>query len=140
MSRGMHRGQPSACLVLACALAASTPLQAQPVRDPTVPPAAMAPSAPGDAARPLTIESGAVSMLVREGVPYLVVGTRLYAQGQSVGPARIERISETEVWLREDGMLRKVPVFGGIERRINTPQLPVKKPTSSARKAAPKKP
>jgi hypothetical protein len=60
-----------------------------------------------------------MAVLVRQGVPYLVVGTRLYAKGQTVGAARIERISETEVWLREAGVVRKVQVFGGIQRQAS---------------------
>lgn len=128
MSSCLHRWQHNAQLALMCMLGVAMPLLAQPLRDPTVPPAAVAPPAPGDATKDLTIQPGAVALLVREGVPYLVVGTRLYGKGQHVGPARIERISETEVWLREDGVLRKVPVFGGIDRHPSAAQIPVKKP------------
>lgn len=140
MSHRLHLLQQAASLGWVCLLGVSVPVLAQSLRDPTVPPAAVAATAPGEAARALTVESGAVAMMVREGVPYLVVGTRLYAKGQNVGRARIEHISETEVWLREDGLLRKIPVFGGIERRISTPKISVNNTTSSAGKAAPKKP
>ena len=58
-----------------------------------------------------------MTIIVRNGRPNLVVGTRLYAQGQQLGKARIERISETEVWLREGGVLRKISQFTGIQRR-----------------------
>jgi len=132
-----HIARPALVWLLGVAM----PVLAQPLRDPTVPPAAAAPYAPsamGDAARTLTVQPGAVALLVREGVPYLVVGTRLYGKGQNVGPARIERISETEVWLRENGVLRKVPVFGGIERRTSAAQISVQKSTGSASLAAPK--
>ena len=36
-----------------------------------------------------------------------------------LGSARIERISETEVWLREGGELRRVQQFAGIVRRAD---------------------
>ena len=94
---------------------------AQSLRDPTLPPAeaGYANTVPGG--KSLSIEPGAMTVIVRSGRPYLAVGTRLYAQGQKLGQARIERISETEVWLREGGVLRKVSQFPGIQRRTVTP-------------------
>lgn len=135
--------QHIARLGLVCLLGVAMPVLAQSLRDPTVPPAAAVPSgpfAPGAAARTLTVQPGAVALLVRDGVPYLVVGTRLYGKGQNVGPARIERISETEVWLRENGELRKVQVFGGIERRTSAAPVSGKTPKGNASQAAPKNP
>jgi hypothetical protein len=38
-----------------------------------------------------------------------------------LGQARIERISETEVWLREAGQLKKISVFSGVQRRVAEP-------------------
>jgi hypothetical protein len=94
---------------------------AQSLRDPTLPPieAGYANTVPGG--KSLSIEPGAMTVIVRSGRPYLAVGTRLYAQGQKLGQASIERISETEVWLREGGVLRKVSQFPGIQRRTVTP-------------------
>ena len=51
-------------------------------------------------------------------LPYLVDGTRLYGVGQKLGAFRIERISETEVWLRNGKELRKLPRFAGIQRKV----------------------
>ena len=93
---------------------------AQSLRDPTVPPAAAGLSSPDRAAILSGIEPGAMTIIVRGGRPYLAVGTRLYAQGQNLGQARIERIGETEIWLREGGVLRKVQQFSGIQRRTVT--------------------
>jgi hypothetical protein len=100
---------------------------AQPARDPTVPPASASSSAAaaGRPAQATIVDTGPVAVIVRDGRPYLVVGTRLYAQGQMLGSARIERISETEVWLREGKALRRQPVFAGIERRVAEPAKPV---------------
>jgi hypothetical protein len=70
----------------------------------------------------LALEPGQVSVLQRDGVHYLVLGTRVYAQGQTVGITKIERITETEVWLQDNGSVRKVPMFGGITRRALPPQ------------------
>ena len=96
---------------------------AQGQRDPTVPRASSGLSAfgtPGDALAP-TLDAGPPSVIVRNGKPFLVVGTRLVAQGQTLGDARVERITETEIWLREGGQLRKVPRFAGIQRQTSKP-------------------
>lgn len=122
---------------------------AQTGRDPTRPPAgATGASAPPSAA-PAVPDTGPVAVIVREGQPYLVVGTRLYAQGQMLGGARIERISETEVWLREGKTLHRKPIFPGIVRSVagaapvradcpSDPPAPQRRggPAPAARKAA----
>lgn len=104
-------------VVALCAAHGSAEAQAQ--RDPTVPPAAA--GLPVDrpvAARGMDqLEKGGYSIIVRDGKPFLVVGTRLYARGEKLGAAVIERISETEVWLRDGRELRKVSQFAGIQRR-----------------------
>jgi len=91
-------------------------------RDPTQPPPraqlAPAPEAKPDQPAAPEIDSGAV--LLRDGKYYLVVGTRLYAAGQKIGPYTLERVSETEVWLRYGKELRKLQRFTGIERRTST--------------------
>ena len=96
---------------------------AQNQRDPTAPPAsaALSGAASSNATAAPVPDVGAMAVIVREGRPYLVVGTRLVGLGGNVGSARIERISETEIWLREAGQLRKVPRFTGVQRRANQP-------------------
>lgn len=83
-------------------------------RDPTVAPPELVPGAllPG---APGAVLQGS-NVIVRNGQPHLVVGTRLVAVGQTVGEARLERITETEIWLREGKQLRKLPRFAGIQR------------------------
>ncbi len=126
------------CLAAACLT--STMAGAQALRDPTQPPPIVAATGLNGAGQPVAVQPGSVAVLVRQGVPYLVVGTRLYAQGQKVGLARIERLTETEVWLREDGVLRKVRVFGGIERRASTTQKIVIHSDQATREVALPKP
>lgn len=98
-------------------------------RDPTLPPPEAGLSSTAVDGKAQKVESAAMTIIVRDGRPYLAVGTRLYAQGEKLGPARIERISETEVWLREGGVLRKVAQFPGIQRRAvkSTPVPPTRK-------------
>ena len=100
---------------------------AQGMRDPTLPPAGAVGAPVSDASgRPAVPDTGPVAVIVRDGQPYLVVGTRLYAQGQMLGGARVERITETEVWLREGKTLHKKPIFSGISRTVAgaKPSLP----------------
>lgn len=98
----------------------SSQVEAQSLRDPTLPPveAGLSDKALSGASASADSESGAMTVIVRNGRPFLAVGTRLYATGQKLGQARIERITETEIWLREGGVLRKVAQFSGIQRRV----------------------
>ena len=113
--------------------------QAQTLRDPTVPPPEALPAtAPdGQPARAKGEPPPSASILiVREGQAAVVSGTRLYGQGQSIGQSNIERITETEVWFREAGTLRKVPRYAGIERGPALPDCPAVAPKAQASAAA----
>lgn len=88
---------------------------AQPLRDPTQPPAAY--SAPAGNARAPVDTFKAQHLVVVAGVRYLVWNNRRYTVGETVEGARIERISEHEVWLRRADGVRKLPLFSGIEKR-----------------------
>jgi hypothetical protein len=92
-----------------------TAVSAQDLRDPTqAPPESVAGGASGIAGSPPG--DPGVTVVSRDGKPHLVVGTRLVAVGQKVGSAKLERITETEIWFREAGVVRKVPRFAGIQR------------------------
>lgn len=126
--------------LLVVVLSVAMPLRAQ-ERDPTQPPAeagAMV-NGPGGAVQSPWGTEGMV-VLVRDGKRFLVVGTRLYAPGQKVGQFQIDRITETEVWLREGGVLRKVPRFSGIERKETAvaPQGAASAPKAKAAKTTKK--
>ena len=95
------------------------PAQAQALRDPTLPPL----GGGGAPARPAAAR-GSWPVIVVDGRPHVAVGTRLYAEGQLLGGARIERITETEVWLRQGRELRKVPLFPGVQRNSLPPAQP----------------
>lgn len=119
--------------------------QSQSLRDPTQPPQSIKPfaqsGASGRTSAARQLVPNGVSLVVRQGKIYLVLGNRLYAEGQQIGAARIEHITETEVWWREAGVLHKQQVFPGIERRTAEP-LPARSacrlgpPTSIASDAA----
>lgn len=135
------RAQVSQVLALLL-LVSSLRLGAQELRDPTLPPSEMG-AVPGGKASAGALGNEGMAVIVRDGKPFLAVGTRLYAPGQSVGAARIERITETEVWLREGKDLRKLPQFAGIQRSAvaTSPDCgPGVSKTSKATKPAPKAP
>jgi len=88
---------------------------AVPLRDPTQPPAAF--GTPGRSIR-LPIEVLRPEQLVTvDGVIYLVWNGRRYKAGETIDGSRVERISESEVWLKTAGTVRKLPVFAGVEKR-----------------------
>lgn len=88
-------------------------------RDPTRAPAqASEPlGGPQDAAASLPPGLQTMPVLVRDGQPYLVVGTRLLAVGQRLDGFTLERISDAQIWLRKGKTLHKVERFAGIQRR-----------------------
>lgn len=125
------------CLALVQGLLLSGPANAQPQRDPTMPPPSVAQPESAAVATP-SLDTRALAVVVRGGVSHLVVGTRLYAVGQQVGAAKIERISETEVWLRENGTLTKLPLFAGIDRHPTTTPSKQHKAAGVVKPAQPK--
>jgi hypothetical protein len=115
------RGYPQLLwAVMAVLTIGSFAVQAQALRDPTVAPLEAQPSArAADGSLkaglgPLGAEGMAV--VVKDGQPFLVNGTRLVGVGQKVGKYRVERITETEVWLREGRSITKLTRFSGISR------------------------
>jgi hypothetical protein len=55
------------------------------------------------------------------GRAYVVQRGRRYAVGEQLEGARIERITEQAVWLREAGRVRREPLYGGVEKRVPPP-------------------
>lgn len=105
-------------------------------RDPTLPP--FPDRSTGERKQPTgDPQSRSWAVIVVDGQPHLVVGTRLYAVGQQFGQARIERISETEIWLRQGGILRKNSIYGGVIRRSAPDQTPCKADQSRSRHPMP---
>jgi len=121
--------------ILSCLCFSAAAWAAAADRDPTAPPAEAGVVMPSQAAGGGSASPQGSSVIMQNGQPYLVVGTRLYAVGQKVGNAKLERITETEIWLREGGQLTKVQRFTGIQRSAARPTVAcaVKPAASSAR-------
>ena len=104
---------------------------AQGLRDPTRPPVPTLPSASfatGGPSTPnarvlktLALVNGPLALVERQGRLYVVLDAHLYAEGQSFGAIRIERIRETEVWFRDGVALYKMSRFPNVQRRLAMP-------------------
>jgi hypothetical protein len=107
-------------------------LAAQSLRDPTLPPAQTATASPAARDKLPSGLRGPLTVVVRDGRNYVVLGTRLYAQGQSYGETRIELVTETEVWFMEKGVTSKIARYPGVQRQAaaTPPALPVRAPNS----------
>jgi hypothetical protein len=126
--------------VAALAVACLQPAAAQSLRDPTIPPFGSGQAqGQGAGAAPTRGVHAPLSVILVDGKFHLVLGTRLYAEGQKIGEARIERITETEVWLREGSELRKVSNFVGVKRHkvVEQAETPVAGCGASAARQVP---
>ncbi|MDR7332496.1 hypothetical protein [Roseateles asaccharophilus] len=118
--------KPIAALLLCLVL----PAQAQD-RDPTAwPPALRSAMAAASAASSPGVEAAdnAIRQVVfANGRAYVVQRGRRHAVGDQLDGARIERITEQAVWLREAGQVRREPLYGGVEKRPPAPPPAAKK-------------
>ncbi len=103
------------------AAGANPSTQAQALRDPTVAPAGVAGAAHPGASAAGRSDGKPLSVMVVDGRAFVVSGSRLYAQGGKLGSATIERISETQIWLRDGKELRKVNLYSGVQRLPHVP-------------------
>ena len=117
-----HRLAPWLLSLLALA---ATSLQAQTLRDPTRAPEVVGAPAPGSSAPAAT--QILRQLLVVDGRRYVVDGSRLRGVGDMLGAARIERIEDAAVVVRDAGGTRRLPLHAGVTKR----------PAPQARPAAP---
>lgn len=91
-------------------------------RDPTQPPAALRAALPASDSTGATDEAGRADSwqamqhrMVINGQPFLVERGWLRGVGDRLGQARIERIEDRAVWLRDDQGLHKLDLFPQVE-------------------------
>jgi len=90
-------------------------------RDPTRWPAALqAPAASAANAAANTLPTPQQIMIV-DGKAWLVIGSRRYGVNDKLGDARIQRIEESAVWLRDAQGVHRLPLFEGVQVRHQTP-------------------
>jgi hypothetical protein len=85
-------------------------------RDPTQPPPGYGPQKAATARDPLEAVRPE-HIVVANGQRYLMWQGRRFGLGDTLQGAKIERIDETEVWLRNDAGLRKLALYPRIEKR-----------------------
>lgn len=110
-------------------LASAGALAQEAPRDPTTWPsplrAALAAERAASAASSAEASEPAVRQVVfAEGRAYVVQRGRRYGIGDLLDGARIVRITEQAVWLREAGGVRREPLYGGVEKRPPAPVVP----------------
>jgi hypothetical protein len=116
--------------------------QAADERDPTtLPPALRSAIAAAQAASSAASSVEPTDTAIRQvvfagGRAYVVVRGRRYAVGEQLDGARIVRITEQAVWLREAGQVRREPLYGGVEKRLP----PAAAPAASGVKKSKEKP
>ncbi len=104
-----------ACAGVAPAYAADLPM---PARDPMQAPASVQAAQRGaSASAPARADMTPRHVMLIEGRRYLLDRGRRLSVGDWLGTARIERIDDGAVWLREDGAVHQVSLFGGIVKR-----------------------
>lgn len=92
-------------------------------RDPTAwPPALRSAMAAASAAAAASGVEPVTDNAIRQvvftgGRAYVVQRGRRYSVGEQLDGARIERITEQAVWLREAGQVRREPLYAGVEKR-----------------------
>lgn len=129
-------------VLLALLLAASLAHANDVARDPTAwPPALRSAMAAASAASAASTAAGvepadnAIRQVVfANGRAYVVQRGRRFAVGEQLDGARIERVTEQAVWLREAGQVKREPLYGGVEKRPE-PSARAAQPVSGAKKS-----
>jgi len=111
------------CLIGAAFFFAAATNGAQTLRDPTHAPIFQNSDKTAALLPALSIGTAPPSIIVREGLSYVVLESHLYAQGHRYGDVHVERISETEVWFREHSVLYKVSRFPSARRSAAAPSV-----------------
>ena len=95
------------------------------LRDPMVPPLAIARPATSPGSLELSPEPPPTpqQLLTVDGRRYVVDGRRRLGVGDALGSTRIERITDSAVWVREGNTVTRLPFYGGVVKRtvVNAP-------------------
>ena len=112
----------------------------EPARDPTAWPTALrsavaAASAPSAASGVEPADNAIRQVVFANGRAYVVARGRRFGVGELLDGARIERITEQAVWLREAGQVRRESLYGGVEKRPPPAAALPAAPASGAKKS-----
>jgi hypothetical protein len=114
----------TAALALAATVLPAAAQNAPRLRDPMVPPLAIArPANAGAADVAAEPPPAPQQLLTADGRRYVVDGRRRLGVGDALGGTRIERITDSAVWVREGSTVTRLPFYGGVVKRtvVDTP-------------------
>lgn len=114
-------------------------------RDPTRPPAGAAalpaPPASGAPGAPAASAPGAARhIMVVDGQRYVIDAGRRRGVGELLGGARIERIEDSAVFVRDGGQLLRLPMYGSVVKRPSADGSPLASPLPVAAPLRPQRP
>lgn len=113
--RQRHLGHHTAAAVLLCVGAVAQGMEPAGGRDPTLPPAQFkAPPAATAASAAASAADLTPIVIVSGGRHYLMDRGRRLGVGDLYGTARIARINDNGVWLREADSLQHIPLHGTV--------------------------
>ena len=122
-----------ALLDSSAALASPEAAGRAPARDPMLAPADARPaSGAASALAPAAEPPPARHLMVVDGRRYVVWGGRKRSVGEMLGDARIERIEDNAVVVRQDGTLQRLPLYGDVMRRPAIESPDALKPDANA--------
>ena len=109
------------CLAWALAIATmALPAAAQSapaLRDPMVPPLAIARPAAATGSLEDAPQPAPQQLLTVNGQRYVVDGRRRLGVGDALGSTRIERITDSAVWVRDGNTVTRLPFYGSVTKR-----------------------
>jgi MSHA biogenesis protein MshK len=105
--------------VCVCAFAFAPFAHAENLPDPTRPPAALGHAGDGGASASAAGRPVLQSVLISPGRTMAMISGQMVKVGDRVGEARVIKISETEVVLRNGKELETLKLFPGVEKRRN---------------------
>jgi MSHA biogenesis protein MshK len=103
-----------------CAFSFARLAHAEDLVDPTRPPATLGQVVDGDASASVAGRPVLQSVMISPGRRMAMISGRMVRIGDKVGEARVTKISETEVVLRNGKELETLKLFPGIEKRRNS--------------------
>lgn len=116
----------AAALGLAAAALPAVAQNAPALRDPMVPPLSIARPAMNQGVIDATPEPPPApqQLLTVDGKRYVVDGRRRLGVGDALGGTRIERITDSAVWVREGNTVTRLSFYGGVVKHTLNPLQP----------------
>jgi hypothetical protein len=120
-----HTSWPAIAIAIAISAMPTAAQNVPALRDPMVPPLSIARPAANAGAADVVAEPPPApqQLLTVGGRRYVVDGRRRLGVGDALGSTRIERITDSAVWVRDGSTVTRLPFYGGVVKRtvVDTP-------------------